>query len=212
VEPQKRSAPVVHGASELILPRPLWVVGAFLIYLLTSLLVFGLKIIQNPSLYYVGKGPEAALIMWMLCWWPYAIIHRLNPFFTFLVWAPRGYNLTWATSIPALSLIVSPVTLNWGPVPAFNLLALLGPAANATAAFALCATLTSQFWPALLGGYIFGLSPFVTGHMLMSHLSLVWIPCPPLMAYLVYCCSNSRIWDRISDGVFEPNVKIFWVA
>ena len=63
-----------------------------------------------------------------LVWWPYAIAHHLNPFVTQLIFAPVGFNLTWSTSIPLLSLLALPLTSTMGPIAAFNLLCVVFPA------------------------------------------------------------------------------------
>jgi len=73
-----------------------------------------------------------------------------------VVFAPAGYNLAWATGIPGPSLLAYPITRWFGPVVAYNVLWLLAPASAAGAAFLLCRHITGRFWPALLGGYVFG--------------------------------------------------------
>src|SRR5262249_59121260 len=40
------------------------------------------------------------------------------------------------------------------------------PAASAWTAYLLCRHLTGRFWPSLVGGYLFGFSSYVLGHVL----------------------------------------------
>jgi hypothetical protein len=121
--------------------------------------------------------------MWFLVWWPYAVAHRINPFVTKLV-SPVGYNLTWANSIPLPSLLAWPLTHAFGPVVAWNVLCVAALALDAWIAFLLCRHLCNAFLPALVGGYIFGFSPYILGQ-LMGHLSLILVFPVPLAIYLV---------------------------
>jgi len=69
--------------------------------------------------------------MWFLMWWPHAISHGLDPFFTHALWAPAGYHLGAVPSIPGPSLLLAPITFALGPVVAYNILALCCPAVSA---------------------------------------------------------------------------------
>ena len=80
--------------------KRLAVVG--LIYLLLSLLYFG-KLGDWGHMYF-GWGLDPIQFIWFLNWWPWAIAHGLNPFISYYVWYPHGFNLTWATSVPAAAL------------------------------------------------------------------------------------------------------------
>jgi hypothetical protein len=159
---------------------------ALSLYLIVSLLLFGLPIFADPTHTYVGVGPggDCEAYMWFLAWWPHAIVHGLNPFVTPDLWAPVGTNLTWANSTPGGAILAAPVTLAFGPVAGYNLLVLTAPALAAWAAFLLCREVTGTFWPSLLGGYVFGFSSYELGHLL-GHLSHVLIFPIPLAAYLV---------------------------
>jgi hypothetical protein len=62
-------------------------------------------------------------------------------------------------------------------------LCLAAPAAAAVSAFVLCRYACGRFWPALLGGYIFGFSVYMLSHIL-AHLVLMLIFPIPLLVYL----------------------------
>jgi hypothetical protein len=159
-------------------------VRAFAVYLTLSIFYFGVPIASHPGRDLIGNGPDPELIVWSLAWWPHAILHGENPFVTHAVWSGVGVNLAWTVSVPGLALLASPITLLAGPVFAYNLLALLLPALAAWTAFLLCRHITHSFWPSLLGGYLFGFSPFLLGqsegHMHMTSVCLV-----PLVALAV---------------------------
>jgi len=162
--------------------------GALILYLGVSVAYFGWPVLTDLRRYTVGSGADPDLFIWFLAWWPYAIGHGINPFFTTLVWAPDGVNLAWTTSVPAAALPAAPITLAFGPVIAFNILSLLAPALAAWTAFLLCRRVTGSFLPALVGGYFFGFSSYELAH-LQGHLNLSLtfvLPLLTLVALLFY--------------------------
>jgi hypothetical protein len=159
-------------------------VFALLLYSAISVGVFGSDVMWHPARSYVGGGPDPTQMMWFLVWWPYAILHRLNPFLTKVVWAPSGVNLAWMTPIPGPSLLAFPVTYSFGPVVSYNLLALIAPALSAWAAYCLCAHITRRFLPSLAGGYLYGFSSYEAGHVLGGHLGHSLVMLPPLVVLL----------------------------
>jgi hypothetical protein len=106
--------------------------GAFI---LLSLVVFGRKVVVDPSGSTVGFATDPGVFAWHFTWWPHAIAHGLDPLITHLVWAPVGSNLAKATGIPSAATPAMPVTLAFGPVVTYNLLAVLAPALSAWTAF-----------------------------------------------------------------------------
>ena len=160
------------------------VLAALGMYLSVSLALFGRPVLGHLSRAYIGSGTDPSLGMWALVWWPYAVRHGLNPFFTDRIWAPQGANLAWVTGVPGASLLAAPITLWAGPVVAYNILALLAPALAALATFLVCRHLTNSFWPSVVAGCFFGFSPYEMGH-LRGHLNLMLIFLIPLAVYLV---------------------------
>lgn len=124
-------------------------------------------------------GGDQESFIWFINWWPYAIEHGLNPFVTNYVWYPSGFNLTWATSIPTLSLLAAPLTILFGPIFSWNLLSLLAAPLNAFCAFLLLRYLYKNNAAAFLGGYVFGFSSYVMGQLL-GHLNLDFVCLLPL--------------------------------
>src|SRR5271170_3009639 len=135
--------------------------AALLIYLGLSMLFFGGALGRGLSSFYVGNGPDPPQSIWFLTWWAHALAHRVNPFFTHAVWAPGGFNLAWTANIPLAAWLMLPVTRTLGPVAAYNILCLLCPAVVGWAAFVLCRHIVREFAPALLGGLVFGFSPYL---------------------------------------------------
>jgi hypothetical protein len=163
------------------------------LYLLISILFFGLRAVTDPATVHVGFTSDVAMMMWYLVWWPWAIAHRVNPFITHAVWPLMGYNLTWATSIPAVAIAATPLTAAFGPVVSYNIVALLAPVLSACAAFALCRHLTGKFSPSLMGGFVYGFSPYEVIHVYAGHLPLTLSFAPPLCVLLIMLFVQGRM-------------------
>jgi len=162
----------------------LWVPAA---YVLASLVIFGHGVLRHPATDYVGwsVGADAQAFIWLIGWWPHALLAGLNPFVTHAVDQPGGQNLAWVTSVPALSLALLPFTLSVGPVLSYNLAALLAPVLAAWTAFLLCRYLTRSSSAAAIAGAFFGFSPYMAGQIESGHLNLTSIYLVPLAALVV---------------------------
>ena len=155
---------------------------ALTLYLTVSLLYFGTT--RNYSHRYLGIGNDPHIFIWCLNWWPWAITLGLKPFVSHYIWYPRGYNLTWATSVPAAALLIWPLTWLANPVVSFNVLSLLAPALSAWTAFLLARYLTRDTFASLIGGYLFGFSSYELGQLL-GHLHMNLIVVVPLFLLFV---------------------------
>jgi hypothetical protein len=149
-----------------------------------SVLLFGIPVVADIGTVKVGSDTDPGFQMWALRWWPYAMSHGLDPFYSNIVWATTGINIAWTTSIPGLSLVAMPLTLTAGPVVAYNVLALLAPALAAWVTYLLCRRLGGRVLPSLVAGYVFGYSSYVIGH-LRGHLNLSMVVFIPLAVYVV---------------------------
>jgi hypothetical protein len=166
--------------------------ASFLIYLILSLLFFGRGLVGHLSDRYIGVGTDPGAFIFFLEWWKYILVHHVNPFITHLQWAPSGANLAWATCIPLFGIAAAPLTATIGPIATYNLLMLLCPALATWTAFLLCRNICSSFWSAVLGGYVFGFSPFMLGHLL-GHLDLVAVFPIPLIVVVALLRLNGKI-------------------
>jgi hypothetical protein len=153
-------------------------------YVSVSFAYFGWRLLPHPGRPYIGAGRDPQIFIWSFAWWPHAILHGHNPFVTHAIFAPDGINLTWATSVPGLALVFSPLTLLFGPTASYNVAALLMPALAAFTAYLLCRHLTRSTWAAVAGGYVFGFSSYVLGQEL-GHLHASSVFLLPLVALVV---------------------------
>jgi len=177
---------------------------AFLMYLLGSILIWGSPVIGHLSSRYVaiGRVGDPDYFRWALAWTPRAISHGSSPLHTGYVFAPNGIDLTWSTLIPGPAIVAWPITAVFGTLVSFNILMLVAPALAAWAAYLVCRRITDRFWPAFAGGYLFGFSSYMAGHM-ESHLNLVLIFPVPLAVYLVV---------RRVEGSVGPWAFVGWLT
>ena len=158
---------------------------ALAVCLAFSLLFFGPQILTRMSSWLLSSQPQdGSIFVWMLRWWPYAIGHHMDPLFTTAAWAPGGINLAWVTSVPALGIVMIPVTAAFGPVFAFNVAQLAAPAVAAWTGYLLCRRITGAFWPSLAGGLLFGFSPDLISEVGQGHPNLALTFLVPLAGYL----------------------------
>ena len=175
---------------------PVWPLSALGIYLVLSVAFFGRDVVRAPATKVLGDdGADKTIFLWSLAWVPHALGRLEDPFATHLIWAPRGTDLAWVTWTPLAGLIASPVTLLAGPVVSFNIFALAAPALAAWVAFLLFREVGGQPYPALLGGAIFGFSPFVVNH-LIGHLHMMLVFLIPLCGLLVMRRVRHRLRRR----------------
>ena len=153
-------------------------------YQLIALLFYGYNLVFHLADFQAGSGPDPQFMLWSVAWWPYAISHHVNPLFCKLVWAPKGFDVVWSTSINLQSIVIAPLTSRWGPVVSLNLLALVMPALSAWAAFVLARRIVRATMPALLSGYLYGFSPFMVGHQAGAHVVLTSAFLIPLIVLL----------------------------
>jgi len=166
--------------------RP-WVKGtvAFAIFLALALAIWARPILGRFDTRAMGDGGgDAKFYQWSLSWVRWSLMHRTDPLFTHEVFAPDGTSLVWTTFVPAAGLLLLPVSALFGALVALNTGLVLASALACWAAYLVCFRLTRAYWPSVVGGYLFGYSAYMVGHM-HGHLNLVFIFPVPLAVYLV---------------------------
>jgi hypothetical protein len=140
---------------------------AIAVYGLLAFCFWGIGPLVEGGTQYVGVFDDPQIPIWSFAWWWHAIEHGTNPLYTHEIWAPTGVDLAWVNTVPPVALLFAPLTWLLGPVPAYDVAAVLLPAVSAWTAYLLCRHLTGgRFWPSLVGGYLFGFSSYVLGHVL----------------------------------------------
>ena len=160
----------------------MWVV--FLFYLILSYLLFAFSIGFNLTTSYLGKSSHDQIqFIWTLYWWPYAVSHHINPFFSTFIWHPYGTDLSIApASVPGASLIALPITLIFGPVASYNILIIVGSALSAFFTFLITNYLTKSLKAGVIAGLLFGFSTYQFVQVIHLHIELTFLI--PLIGYL----------------------------
>ncbi|MEW6226397.1 MAG: hypothetical protein AB1627_17390 [Chloroflexota bacterium] len=174
------AGPTPHGARtapsaghRLALP------AALLVYLVLAV-ALAAEAWQAPASRWVGGCCDQQQAMWFLRWVPSAIERGLDPFVTYQMNAPTGVNLTWNSWMPAIGLALAPVTVAAGPVVAYNVAIVGAIALSALAAFVALRRYADGLAGPLVGGAVYGFSPYVASHAAL-HLNLVAAFVPPLV-------------------------------
>ena len=163
-------------------------------YLAVFILLYAFPLVRHPGLPQVGQATlDPNFYVWSWRWWPYALTHGLNPLFSAQVGAPAGYNLAWTTTVPAVAVVLIPVTAAFGPIVSFNLTLLLAAPVSAWAAFVAARRLTGRFWAALVAGAVYGFSWYEVDETGAGHPNLCVILLLPLMLYLVLLWRGGKL-------------------
>lgn len=172
-------------------------VFAFAFYLIAATLMFARPVLAHPArdCICVGTSHDPGIFAWAMQWWPHALLHGLNPFYTHLLYAPVGINLAHGQLVPGAALLLAPITAAVGPIASYNLAMLLSPVLAAYFTFGLCRRLTGALWPSLLGGWLFGFSTYMLGQ-LTGHLHLTLIFLVPAIVHLTVVAVQDGISRR----------------
>ena len=141
-------------------------------------------------------GSDQATFVWLLAWWPHAIEHGVHPLLIDLVHAPDGWNLAWTSAIPGPALLAWPLTAVFGPIPAYDVLAVAAPALAAWCTCLLCRELGTGGWAAAAGGLVFGFGSYEAAETL-NHLNLALVFTLPLAALVVARYLRGRALRRL---------------
>ena len=170
---------------------------AFLLYgVILELQVhfWGRVLIPHEKVFLAGKGYywDPLQFMWFLNWWSYALSHHLNPLYSDFLWHPTKVSLLWITSVPLLSVLTTPLQKANGIVFTYNFLTVLAPIFSATTAFMLGFYLTKKWFPAFVGGFFFGFSPYEMISLLGGDLNLSFIFLLPLLLLVAIVVPNAK--------------------
>ena len=159
--------------------------GAFLLFLATSIAVFALPVMPHLASRCVASClSDTALYAWSFDYMAHVVRAGFDPLYATVVWAPGGVSLAWVTTLSGPALLMAPFTTWVNPLFSVNVMMIMAPALAAWATYLVCVRVTHRFWPAVMGGFVFGFSVYMNQHM-RAHLNLVLIFFMPLAVYLV---------------------------
>ena len=139
----------------------------------------------GPSSVMTCACTDAGRGMWYVEWSAWALTHGHGLFHSTLLFHPTGVNILSDTSIQAVGVVMTPVTLLFGPVVSFNLAATLTPVVTALSMFWLLQRWVRWTPAAFLGGLAYGFSTFVVVQLSFGWLNLALLALLPPMAACV---------------------------
>src|SRR5437588_7361075 len=90
-------------------------VWAAFLYAGAAMALFGAPLIHGGN-ECVCLGTDESIPTWALEWFPYAVAHGLNPFYSHLIYVSQGFDVALATVMPGASVLLAPVTFTAGPL------------------------------------------------------------------------------------------------
>lgn len=181
------------------LPHAIALVGYSLLTLIVTYpmpLHLGTRIIANQP----GQV-DGFLGIWNVWWTAHALTTGQSPFVTPLLFHPQGLDLFWQTLSLPQGLLVLPVTLGAGPLPAYNLLILLSFILGGYFSFLFISyALRNEADPrattlaAFIGGAIYAFAPFHMQKVLDGQLEVASVQWLPLWALASLALLERRRW------------------
>jgi hypothetical protein len=153
-----------------------------------------------PTTRTLGGGlGDPGVFIWFLRWTPFALGRQISPFFSDYLNHPDGINLMWNTWVPLPGLLLSPLTLAFGPVLSLNVLVTLAFGLSAWSAYLAIHRYVPNHGAAAAGGLVYGFSPAMIGHAHHPNLILVFLL--PLLFVLVDEVLVRQRWSPLWLGV-----------
>ncbi len=172
-----------------------WSALALLSYLVLAVLLFA-SAWRSPGTLAIGGGVDTPQFMWFFRWPSFALTHGDNPLFTTYIDFPGGMNLMWNASMPLIGILLTPVSLLFGPVFTFNLVSTLALALSAWTAYLAIGRYVRSHVAAALGGLLYGFSPFMVAHSLgHPHVTVAFMP--PLFLIVL----DEILWRQSKSSV-----------
>jgi hypothetical protein len=104
---------------------------------------------------------DAGAYVWGFYWFAHQLVHLSNPWFTRAIAAPVGTQLGFHALMPLPGLLLTPVTLAFGPSASYNLLSVLLPGLLCYAMYRAARLWVRSQTAALAAGAFFGLSSMI---------------------------------------------------
>jgi hypothetical protein len=152
------------------------------VYYLLAALAVTLWLWRDPASRTVAGNPnDTDQFAWFFRYDAAALAHgRLPALVTTAMNAPQGVNVMWNTFMLLPGMLLSPVTLLFGPQSALTVFLTAGFAGSATAMFAVLRRWDVSVPAAALAGAVYGFSPALL-HSAIGHYDLQFAVFPPLI-------------------------------
>jgi hypothetical protein len=157
--------PVPAGGGPKRRAWPRWVPE---IVVLAALLIGGVAETWPRATYLSGKLPldgDQIQYVWNFWWVARQVTHLGNPWFTSYMAAPVGVRLGYDTLMPLAGVVMTPVTLLFGPSASYNLVAILAPGLAAYAMYRAARLWLPSRTGAIAAGAFYGYSSMLTSQV-----------------------------------------------
>lgn len=170
----------------------------------------------------LANGPgsvDGFLGIWNVWWTAQALSSGQDPYFTPLLFYPDGLDLFWQTLSLPQGLLALPITLLFGPLPAYNLLILAGFVLGGYFSFLFVRHVLGWYAPpetpvlhldlaALLAGAIYALAPFHLQKVVDAQLEVASIQWVPLYLLVLHMFLERRRWPWL----LASGLLLLWVG
>jgi hypothetical protein len=109
-----------------------------------------------------GDARDTGLFVWDFWWMARSVVHLSNPWFTHYLGAPAGVPLGFHTLMPLPGVLMTPVTIGFGPSFSYNLLSAAAPGLICYAMYRAARLWLPSQTGAIAAGAFFGLSTMMT--------------------------------------------------
>lgn len=170
--------------------------AVFIGLLLISTMIFAFPVLTRLGDSCVGACVrDFRLYVWSMAYLDHVVRVGADPFWTELLWAPAGTNLTWVTTLPVPALVMLPITTTAGPIVSANVLLLLAPPLAGWSMYLVCREVTGRPMPSFFGALVFAFSTYV-GQLMRAQLNLLLMFWLPLTVYLFLRHLEGKISTR----------------
>jgi hypothetical protein len=146
-----------------LIRRPVGVHLAVLIgYLAAGIAVTWTRAIYLTEHVLPGDARDPGLFVWDFWWMARSVVHLSNPWYTHYLAAPVGAPLAFHTLMPLPGVLMTPVTLLYGPSFTYNLLSAAAPGLMCYAMYRAARLWLPSQTGAIAAGAFFGLSTMMT--------------------------------------------------
>jgi hypothetical protein len=194
-------------------------------HVLAILLFAGLTIVwlwpvlSSPDSVVPGNGAgDNFTFVWNGWWMRQALATHVSPFHTPMMFAPWGVDLALNTHTALPAAIAALLSTRMSILAATNYVVALHLFLNFVIAYALAWRLTRHSGAAILGGLVFGWSPYVGAH-LAGHFNLIAAWTLPLVTLLLLDTLDTGSWRRalilglaLGGTVFIEYYYVFYAA
>ncbi len=135
------------------------------VLVLAAFLAAGVAVTWPLGSYLTGKLPvsrDVSIYVWDMWWVAHQVVGLHNPWYTTYLAAPVGLQLGYQTLVPLLGVLMTPVTLVFGPSASYNLLNILLPGLACYAMYRAARLWLPTRIGAIAAGAFFGLSGMLT--------------------------------------------------